>query len=155
MNSNQLIDAYKKHHGIESDYALAPRLHITRATIHTWRRRGMPERLAFQFAIELRLDPAEILAAVRADHATDAAIKKTWEKVARTMASRAAVLALAIFSAVFFVAPQDAAAADSQLSGIYITRTWRRLARVFAYFLSKTRSSAAHFLHHPQQLSLL
>ena len=151
MNSNKLIDAFKAHHRVESDYALASRLKSSPQNIYSWRRRGLPEKVAFQFAIELHLDPAAVLAAVRADHATDAAIKKTWEKVARTMASRAAVLALAMFSAVFFVAPQDAAAADSQLSGIYITRTssFRRWLR------GRFSSLLAHILHHPQQLSLL
>lgn len=64
MRTDELLDAAKHAAGIESDYALAQRLGVTRAVVSSYRQgRTIPDAdVAFRLADVLNDDPARIVA---------------------------------------------------------------------------------------------
>lgn len=64
MKPSAYLDAVKAQLNIESDYALAKRLEVTRGQIVSMRNRSRPIAIAtaFKIAIALELDPAQVVA---------------------------------------------------------------------------------------------
>lgn len=132
MNSIELLIAIKKHHGVESDYALARILKISRAALSDWRIRGLSDERALQFATELGIDPGPVLAAIHAERSADPKVRKAWETIAKTIRSAAAAVLVVLGLSV--TAPQPAQAA--QLSPGYTLCVVRRLRRLRAALLA-------------------
>lgn len=94
MTSNELLDALKARSGAASDYALARQvLKIEQNSLKEIRARGLSDERAFQVATLLDLDPAEVMAWVRAERTKDPKVKKVWEGVAKSLKSAAAGIA--------------------------------------------------------------
>lgn len=129
MNSNELLDALKKHNGLTSDYALAREvLKVDQTTLTAMRRRGLSEERALQIATLLGMDPGEVLATIRAERADDPAVKKVWEKVAKTIRSAAAAVLVILGMGV--TAPEPLQAAQSAYPAIHYAKS--RLRRAWA-----------------------
>ncbi len=94
MNTNQLLDAAKTRLGLSSDYALSAKLDISRQGVREMRERGLSDVRAVQIAHILELDPAQVLAWVHAERAQDPAVRKVWEKLAKSLAAALALVAL-------------------------------------------------------------
>jgi plasmid maintenance system antidote protein VapI len=107
----QLLDAVKAKYGIDSDYALAKQLMITRQTISHLRAgdRFIGEDVALQVAQALDVSPAYVLSCAAAERATGDK-KKVWERVAK----RLATAVIALLAAVPLGAPTTAEAARNQ-----------------------------------------
>lgn len=125
MNSIELLIAIKKHHGVESDYALARILKISRAALSDWRERGLSDERALQFATDLNLDPGPILAAIHAERSADPKVRKAWETIAKTMRSAAAAVLLVLGFGVTAPEPLQAAQLSPGYT-LYEARLWRR-----------------------------
>lgn len=133
MNSNELLDALKKHSDVPSDYALAKRvLKVDVTAIRNMRERGLSEDRALQIATLLGMDPGEVLATIRAERADDPAVKKVWEKVAKTIRSAAAAVLVVLGLGVTAPEPLQAA----QLSPGYTLCAVRRLRRFWGIWLA-------------------
>lgn len=118
MNSNELLNALKAHTGVPSDYALAQQvLKVDQTTLTAMRRRGLSEERALQIATMLGIDPGEVLPAIRAERAGDPAVKKVWEKIAKTMRSAAAAILIALGMA--GTAPEPLQASQSTYHAIH------------------------------------
>lgn len=111
MNSNELLDTLKAQTGVPSDYALARDvLKVELNSLRGMRKRGLSDDRVVQIATLLNLDPGPILTAIHAERATDPAVRKAWEKVAKTM--RAAAAALLIVLGMGLTAPEPLQAAQ-------------------------------------------
>lgn len=129
MNSNELLDALKKHSDVPSDYALAKRvLKVDVTAIRDMRERGLSEERALQIATLLGIDPSEVLPSIRAERADDPDVKKIWEKIAKTMRSAASGVLIVLGLGVTAPEPLQAA----QLSPGYTLCEVRRLRRLRA-----------------------
>lgn len=132
MNSNALLDAVKQHHRIDSDRALARILKISQASINNWRAIGLPDERVLQFATLLGIDPVSVMAAVHAERAKDPAVRKVWESLVKTLASRAAAALGAVGMLVCLTvgAPQPAEAAQNcPCYTLCEVQSWRRFWR--------------------------
>lgn len=80
-----LLDHWKKHHGIVSDYAAARRLNVTAQALSNWRRgRSHADvEIAARMAEELGLEVIEVLAAIQADRETRAPAAAIWRRYGR------------------------------------------------------------------------
>ena len=99
MDTNELLDAVKTRHGIPSDYALSQALGMSRQGVRALRESGLSDARAVQIASLLELDPARVLAWVHAERAQDPAVRKVWEKLAKSLAACVMVAALWAISA--------------------------------------------------------
>jgi len=106
MNSNELLDAVKIAAGAATDNALARQvLKVDPTTLRAMRERGLSDKRAVQIATILEIDPAQVLAWVHAERAQDPAVRKIWEKLAKSLVASLIVIALWAISA-----PQPAVA---------------------------------------------
>lgn len=95
FTSGQLLDALKEKTGARSDYALAKNvLSISPESVSQMRERGLSDDRAVQVAEILGLDPGAVLAGVHAERAKSPAVRKAWEKLARTLRAGAAAVFL-------------------------------------------------------------
>lgn len=91
FTSGSLLDALKEKTGMPSDYALARDIfHITPVSLLHMRQRGLSDDRAVQVAEILGLDPGAVLAGVHAERAKSPAVRKAWEKLARSLRAGAA-----------------------------------------------------------------
>ena len=91
MNSNELLDALKAKTGAPSDFALARDvLNVHKTSVRDMRLYGLSDAMALQIATLLDIDPAAVLASVHAERAKDPAVRKVWEKLAKTIRAAAA-----------------------------------------------------------------
>lgn len=76
----EYLDAVKAKFGIESDYALAPRIGVTRAAISKYRNKKdhMGDETAIRVAALLELDTALVLAAVHVERARSDTERAAW-----------------------------------------------------------------------------
>ena len=132
MNSNEILDALKNQLGIDSDRALARALKVRQPSINEWRMRGLSEARALQIATLLGVDPGAVLAAIRAERADDPAVKKVWEKVAKTIRSAAAAVLVVLGLGV--TAPEPLQAAQSIARDIHYAKY--RLRRFWGIWLA-------------------
>lgn len=130
MNSNELLDALKKHNGLTSDYALAREvLKVDQTTLTAMRRRGLSEERALQIATLLGMDPGEVLPSIRAERADDPDVKKIWEKIAKTMRSAAAAVLVVLGLGLGVTAPEPLQAAQSIAGDIHYAKYRKRRLR--------------------------
>lgn len=109
MNSSELLDTTKASLNIQSEYGLAKALKISQQALAQIRDRGLSDERALQIATLLNLDPAAVLASVHAERAKDPAVRKVWEKLAKTI--RAAAAAVLIVLGMGVTAPEPLQAA--------------------------------------------
>lgn len=95
-----LLDAFKTARGIESDYAAAKALGVTKQSVSRYRRGDdtLGPDVALRVAHELRLDPGYVLACMAAERAQSEALRVAWETVAQRLAGAAAALLVAFFA---------------------------------------------------------
>jgi len=116
MNTPELLDAARKRAGIPSDYALAARLSVTRATVSGWRNgRGVPDVTHAATLADLAgLDWPEVFAALelqRAELAHLPANVAAWRSILQRLGGAAAAVAMV---AGLGVAPSPSQAAPDQ-----------------------------------------
>ena len=92
----QWIDAVKKRHGLESDYAVAKLLDVGQSQISHYRmgRSTMDVYMAARVAQLLELEPIQVIASAEAERARDAGKKDFWKRQALqrfTVTARAAL----------------------------------------------------------------
>ncbi len=80
MNTAEYLDQAKKALNIQSDYALAKRLGVTRKAISTYRSgKSWPDAYACtRLAIILKLDPAQVIADLERQHEKNPARRDFW-----------------------------------------------------------------------------
>lgn len=115
MNGNtcDFLNAVKARHGIESDYALAKKIGITRAAVSSYRNRKslLDDSTALKVANLLEIDPAIVLASVHAERAKKPEERRVWEAIIQKLGGAAAIVLIGI-GAISAPAPAHASAAD-------------------------------------------
>ncbi len=92
----EVLDAVKEKLGIESDYALAKHLKVTRAMISSYRHgRTFSAPIAIKAAKILGVEPAIILAIAEMEKAGNQELKKAWRRAVQALQATAAGLAVA------------------------------------------------------------
>lgn len=93
QTSVELLDAVKQKYRMTSDYQLAKRLGESRNRISNYRvgRSTFDETMALKIAHELDLDEGYVLACIAAERAQHEETRKAWERVARRLATAAAI----------------------------------------------------------------
>ncbi|EGK72439.1 hypothetical protein METUNv1_01204 [Methyloversatilis universalis FAM5] len=115
MNTTQrLMQEAKSALGIESDYALAKALEMSRQAISHYRtgRSQLDVEGAFRIAEVLGKDPAAIIAAVEAERATKPEAREAWIQRLKQLGGVAASVVFVMFGAL--PAPADAAGAQHE-----------------------------------------
>lgn len=94
MKPNAYLDAVKAQLNIESDYALAKRMGVTRGQIVHFRNesRPIPMAMVFKIAITLEIDPAYVVADLEEQRAKNPEKREFW----RGFLQRASHLTIAI-----------------------------------------------------------
>lgn len=155
---DQLLDAVKARHSIQSDYKLAQFLGLTDGAIRNYRhKRSMPDELAcVRIAEALDIDGDVLAAQVQAQRARDEETRAFWHRVAsRLQGGTVHGLVLACLVALGFITtPPNAVAAVTELkpansSGLYIMFSYLR--RRLRAFLRTTRGQVIGKLAGPQQ----
>lgn len=148
QTTTQFLDAVKIKTGVDSDYALAKLLGVTRAAVSNYRHRpissGFSEAAALRVAELLEIDPAYVIACSLAQRAKRPAMRKLWEGVAKKVAG-ATVLMLAALTGLS-MAPEI----DATFSG---PANFYTLYEILAAALALWVVSARHqdFGHTPSQ----
>lgn len=125
MKSIDYLDAVKAKLGIRSDYAIAPRLGLTKQAVSALRRGvTMGNTTAARVAELLELDPLGVIADIELERAKTAEARSVWEKIAKRVAAGVLV---AIGAS---IAPTPASAAASpggEVAGsVYYVKSRRR-----------------------------
>ncbi|ONN91534.1 hypothetical protein A8D62_10110 [Burkholderia cenocepacia] len=109
----EYLDAVKQKLGIESDYAAAKALSMTRAGISKYRlgRTYFDDMTAVRVATILDLDPMEVISAANAERARDDSAREFWENVWGKVTGATVATAMAVGLA---AAPSVAEAATIQ-----------------------------------------
>lgn len=83
--SAEYLDDIKTAHHIESDYAAAKLLGVTRSAVSNYRlgKSGFDEDVALRAAELLRRDPEELMLASRIERAKDDATRAPWVRLAK------------------------------------------------------------------------
>lgn len=148
MNTIQLLDAIRARRNLPSDYAAAALLGLTRSQVSRYRngKDFMGDEVAQRAASLLDLDPAQVVAAVHAERATDPQTRQLWVSISQRLERAGAAAALVAFGVTFTGGP-DAGAMASQpapaqviAQALYIMSTVRRALRRAAGWLSSRAS---------------
>lgn len=120
MNATQrLIAQAKTAINVQSDYALAKALRVTRQAVSFYQagKRQLDNETAFRIAELLSLDPAIVIAEIEADKATEPGAREAWNQRLKRLGGVAAMWGIfAVLSA--SPAPAEARSAAMQHSGI-------------------------------------
>lgn len=158
MNSNELIDAVKARLNVPSDYALAREvLKVDPTAIKDMRERGLSAERALQLATMIDIDPASVLPEIQAERARDPAVKKVWQRIAKSMRAVSGAVMLAVALLVGMLTPTPSPASDGLSSVYYVKflfrylfaafrRFWLALSRFWSIFRQMTRVTAASAL---------
>jgi transcriptional regulator with XRE-family HTH domain len=133
-NTRDFLQEAKRKNGLESDYALAKLLGISRQRIshYTTGKETLSDEVARRVAAALDYPPAYVMACVHAERAKEKELRKIWEQAAKVLGGMAAAVVLAVAllpmaPALEFDNPQitrnDSA---NYLTEIYIMRSFRR-----------------------------
>lgn len=88
MQTRDYISRLKAHFSVESDYALAKKLKIERATVSGWQRGGtMSDDLAVFAAELLGIPPAQALIDMRAERTKSPHLRRIWRDAAAQLTS--------------------------------------------------------------------
>lgn len=103
----ELLDEIKGRYGIASDYGLAKYLGFDESRINHYRagRRYLSDETALQIAKLLDMPAGQVLAMIQAERATNAAVKKAWESLAKKAAGVTAAALLLTWSIGALVQP--------------------------------------------------
>ncbi len=82
--TNAALDRVASTLGIQSDYAIAKALHISRSNLTTYRDGGgqLGDETAIRAAQIAHLNPACLLAKIQAERAKSPEVRKVWESLA-------------------------------------------------------------------------
>lgn len=102
MNTAEYLDAAKAALNIESDYALAQRLSVTRTTISLYRSgKSWPDAYAcIRLAIILKLDPAQVIADLERQHEKNPVRQEFWASFLSRAASVAAICCTLVLTSI-------------------------------------------------------
>ncbi len=134
MRTPELLDAARKRAGIPSDYALAARLGVTRATVSVWRNgRGVPDTTHASTLADLAgLDWPQVFASLELQRAELSHLDlnaAAWRSILQRIGGAAAMVFL---STCIVSAPSPAAArqisasADDEPLSVYYVKSQRR-----------------------------
>lgn len=126
----RLLDLWKQEKGLESDYAAAQTLGVTRGSPSNWRhgRSHAAPALVQRMASDIGQDAGAWLALVESERATTAADRKAWASLARQLGAAATVAAVALIATP--LATVKAQGVDAERStAICIMRSVRRWLR--------------------------
>ena len=123
----EFLDAVKRRHNIQSDYALAKAIGVTRAAISSYRvgRSQMDIEVSRRVAELLDLDPEIVAVSVQAERAKKPTERALWESVLEKLGGVAALLLLGIGTATA-PSPSYAVSIDNNASEISIIRSRQR-----------------------------
>jgi predicted transcriptional regulator len=104
----EFISDLKTKTGLDSDYAIAKHLGITKTALSQYRlgKSFLGDQTAMKVAEMLEIDPAYVVACVHAERTKHAAEKKLWERIATLTAGIAATL-LMVTALPFITLPTD------------------------------------------------
>ncbi len=96
MKTSEMLDAVKIKLELKSDYALAKRLETSTSRIGHWRtgNRTPDEQACFQIADILGIDPAAVIALVKAERETEPSKAAFWRKQTARYAAALGVLTM-------------------------------------------------------------
>ena len=96
MKIEELLDAAQKKLGVNSDYALAKRAGMKKTAVSNYRTgKSRPdEEACFKLAIILGIDPAAVIALVKAERETEPEKAAFWKGQVKRYAAVLAVLAM-------------------------------------------------------------
>jgi len=116
----RLLDLWKHEKGLESDYAAAQALGVTRGSPSNWRhgRSHAAPALVTRMAVDLGQDAGAWLALVESERASTAEDRKAWASLARRLGAVATVAAVALFATP--LATVKAASQTAETSGLHI-----------------------------------
>lgn len=100
MNSIEFLDAVREKHGIQSDRKLAVFLKVDRTRIPAYRRgrRTLDPDACIAVAKALEVPPGYVMASVMAERAKSTEHRRIWEKAARFLLDRKALLLAAVLA---------------------------------------------------------
>lgn len=137
--TNDYLNAVKAKTGAASDYALAPKLGLTKQMISRYRLKKdyLSDEYCLKVASILEIDPAIVLAAVHAERAKTAAEKTAWTAIFERLGGVAAAAMLGIMLNVPNPAEANTGAVHSHkhnASNLYIMRNRRKKIRLYNPF---------------------
>lgn len=132
--TNEFLDAVKAKLGAGSDYALAPKIGLTKQMISRYRREKdyLSDEYCLKVASILEIDPAIVLAAVHSEKAKTSDEKNAWITIFERLGGVAAALTLGIMLNVPNPAQASIGAVSSSVnnaSDLYIIRNRRNKKR--------------------------
>ena len=138
----RLLDLWKQEKGLESDYAAAQALGVTRGSPSNWRhgRSHAAPALVTRMATDIAQDAGAWLALVESERASTAADRKAWATLARRLGAAATVAAVALFTTPLATVHARSGKAEP-LSEVCIMRSVRRWLRAA---LSRSRPGWTH-----------
>ena len=94
----EFIDALKARHGLDSDYAIAKLLDITRASLSSYRtgKTHFSDDVAIRVAELLELDAGYVMACIASERARSPQVKAQWKHTAEMLYGIAATVTIAI-----------------------------------------------------------
>jgi len=97
MKTTEYLDAIKRKHGIQSDYAISKTLGISRQAISNYRKGSafFDDVVCLKVAELLNLDPMKVIADIHMERTKDPEVRKIWRRLARQVGRAAAVVLLA------------------------------------------------------------
>lgn len=98
MKTTQYLDALRSKLGLQSDYALAPVLGLTRAAVSVYRTKGVTfsDDVAIRVAQLLELPEGKVLADMKTEQAKSEVARKAWKRVADAMTAVLLTMAIAV-----------------------------------------------------------
>lgn len=120
----ELLDALKLKTGAASDYALAPILGVTRASVSNWRtgKDTFSDSMAIKVAEMLDLDAGIVLVSINGERAKTETQKAMWASMFEKLGGVAAGLVIGLSA----VSPSPAQAVE-QANSVYYVKSRRRL----------------------------
>lgn len=139
--SRDILDAYKRHHNLPSDYAAAKKLDVPRNLVSMWRSgdRRMTDDQALEICEELGLQWPPIVAALHAERAIGTPHEARW----RRYCARVCVAALATATLAATIPDRATATVISQLIDYAQFRLRHFIRRLRSRFSLKLRVLSA------------
>lgn len=122
MKTVDFLDAIKARHNLTSDYAAAAKLGVTRQMVSAYRAgKTFGDDMALKTAELLDMPPGYVLACVHAERTADAATRKVWDSIARTMKAAGKATAGVAFAAMLAHQGDTRAALAIQKGAAHVT----------------------------------
>lgn len=129
MKARDYLDAIKARHNIQSDYAAAKALNVTRSAVSRYRNGSdtFADPVAIRAAELLDMDPAEVLIDCQMERAPDPATRAAWGALLARLGGHAAGLFLACLLTLqaLFPTPVQAAELASTSEKILLVTVFR------------------------------